>query len=45
MSEDRTASEQIDARIAALDDWRGEALARVRAIIRAADPEIGRAHV
>ena len=40
MSEDRTASEQIDARIAALDDWRGETLARVRAIIRAADPEI-----
>lgn len=40
MSEDRTASEQIHARIAALDDWRGEALARVRAIIRAADPEI-----
>jgi hypothetical protein len=40
MSEDNTASELIDARIAALDDWRGETLARARAIIRAADPEI-----
>ena len=40
MSEDKTAAEQIDARIAALDDWRGETLARVRAIIREADPEV-----
>ncbi|MDF2383400.1 DUF1801 domain-containing protein [Nostoc ellipsosporum NOK] len=40
MSEDKTAAEQIDARIAALDDWRGEALARVRAIIHEADPEV-----
>ena len=30
----------IDGRIAALDDWRGEALARVRALIHAADPEV-----
>jgi hypothetical protein len=30
----------IDARIAALGDWRGETLARVRALIREADPEI-----
>lgn len=30
----------IDARIAALGDWRGAALARMRALIRAADPEI-----
>ena len=30
----------IDARIAELGDWRGETLARVRAIIRAADPEV-----
>ncbi|MDO9222403.1 MAG: DUF1801 domain-containing protein [Caulobacter sp.] len=29
----------IDAKIAALGDWRGETLARVRAIIREADPE------
>jgi hypothetical protein len=29
----------IDARIAALGDWRGETLARVRGLIRAACPE------
>jgi hypothetical protein len=40
MSEDKTAAEQIDARIAALDDWRGETLARIRAIIHEADPEV-----
>lgn len=34
------ASEEIDARIAALDDWRGEMLARLRALIREADPEV-----
>lgn len=33
-----TASEEIDARIAALGDWRGEMLARLRALIREADP-------
>ena len=33
-------SQLIDARIAALGDWRGEALARVRALIREADPEV-----
>ena len=33
-------SQLIDARIAALDDWRGETLARVRAIIREADPDV-----
>jgi len=35
-----TASGEIDAKIAALDDWRGAALARLRALILAADPEI-----
>jgi len=35
-----TASESIDARIAALADWRGETLARVRALIGEADPEV-----
>jgi len=35
-----SASSQIDARIAALGDWRGEMLAKVRKIILAADPEI-----
>jgi len=35
-----TASEEIDARIAALGDWRGEMLARLRALIREADQEV-----
>ncbi len=34
------ASELIDARIAELDDWRGDMLARLRAVIRAADPDV-----
>jgi hypothetical protein len=33
-------SKLIDARIAALRDWRGETLARVRMLIREADPEV-----
>ncbi len=33
-------SQLIDARIAALTDWRGETLARVRALIKQADPEM-----
>jgi hypothetical protein len=39
---ERTGSpaELIEAKIAALGDWRGEMLARVRALIRAADPEV-----
>lgn len=35
-----TASERIDARIAELGDWRGEMLARVRRLIKEADPEV-----
>ena len=35
-----SATQQIDARIAELDDWRGETLARVRALIKAADPQV-----
>ena len=35
-----SASGQIDARIAELTDWRGAALAKVRAIIKQADPEV-----
>jgi len=31
---------QIDARIKELGDWRGETLARVRALIKEADPEV-----
>jgi hypothetical protein len=40
MNNAESASQLIDARIAALGDWRGAALARVRALIREADPEI-----
>jgi hypothetical protein len=38
--EDRSASELIDARIQELDDWRGEMLARLRALVKEADPEV-----
>jgi hypothetical protein len=33
-------SARIDARIAELGDWRGDLLSRIRAVIRAADPEV-----
>ena len=33
-------SHLIDARIAKLSDWRGEMLARLRALIKEADPEV-----
>jgi hypothetical protein len=33
-------SRLIDARISELGDWRGETLARVRAIIKQADPDV-----
>jgi hypothetical protein len=33
-------SHLIDARIKELNDWRGETLARVRAVIKQADPEV-----
>ena len=33
-------SQLIDARIAELDDWRGETLARVRALIKEAVPDV-----
>jgi hypothetical protein len=33
-------SRLIDGRIKELGDWRGETLARVRAVIKAADPEV-----
>jgi hypothetical protein len=39
-STDKTASEQIDERISALGDWRGETLSRMRELIRQADPEV-----
>jgi hypothetical protein len=37
---ERTPSEQIDARIEELGDWRGEMLARLRAVVKDADPDI-----
>ena len=39
-SKDESPSELIDARIEELGDWRGELLARLRALIKAADPEV-----
>jgi hypothetical protein len=36
----KSASQMIDARIAEYDDWRGETLARLRALVRQADPEV-----
>ena len=36
----RSASQMIDARIAELDDWRGKLLARLRAIVKAAAPDV-----
>ena len=36
----RNASRLIDAKIKELDDWRGETLAHVRALIKQADPEV-----
>ena len=35
-----SSSQVVDARIAALGDWRGAALARVRALIKAADARV-----
>ncbi|HWI95047.1 MAG TPA: DUF1801 domain-containing protein [Solirubrobacterales bacterium] len=35
-----TPSEQIDARIRELGDWRGETLARIRALIKQAVPDV-----
>ena len=35
-----TASQLIDAKIASIGDWRGERLARMRALIREADPQV-----
>ncbi|HVZ00072.1 MAG TPA: DUF1801 domain-containing protein [Dongiaceae bacterium] len=37
---ERSPSELIDARIAELGGWRGALLARLRALVKAADPEV-----
>ncbi len=39
-AEGGSASQMIDARIRELGDWRGEMLARLRGLIRDADPEV-----
>jgi len=39
-AEETAASEVIDRKIAELDDWRGDMLARIRAVILKADPEV-----
>jgi hypothetical protein len=40
MESEASPSELIDAKIEALGDWRGETLARLRALIRAADAQV-----
>lgn len=40
MSDEAPAAEQIDAIIAKLDDWRGPVLARMRRLIREAEPDV-----
>ncbi len=39
-SQGQSASELISKRIAELGDWRGEALARMRKLIKEADPDV-----
>ena len=39
-ADEGSASKLIDARIAELDDWRGEMLAQLRTLIRQADPDV-----
>jgi hypothetical protein len=36
----KSPAQQVNARIKELNDWRGKTLARVRALIKQADPEI-----
>jgi hypothetical protein len=38
--ESKSPSELIDARIEELDDWRGDMLGRLRALVKEADPEV-----
>ncbi len=40
VSPTESASEKIDAKIKELGDWRGQTLAKVRGMIREADPEM-----
>jgi len=36
----KSASREIDAQIKAQEDWRGEMLSRLRALVKEADPEV-----
>ena len=38
--DESTPSEKIDARVAALNDWRGKKLAEIRKLIHEADPDV-----
>ncbi len=38
--QDESPAQLIDSRIEELDDWRGEMLFRLRALIKQADPEV-----
>jgi hypothetical protein len=40
VSAEKSPSQLIDARIEELGDWRGEMLARVRKIVKQADPDV-----
>ena len=40
MIQSESSSQLVDERIEALDDWRGEVLASVRALIKEADPDV-----
>jgi hypothetical protein len=40
MADEKTASQEIDDRISSLGDWRGQTLARVRALIHEAVPGV-----
>ena len=37
---DKSPSQLIDARIKELNDWRGETLSRLRALVKEADPDV-----
>lgn len=39
-NKDESPAQLIDARIEELDDWRGEMLSRLRALIKQADPDV-----
>jgi hypothetical protein len=40
MAKDSSPSQLIDARIKELGDWRGDTLARIRKLIKQADPDV-----